>query len=249
MALTEDEITAIVAQLSKHASPGPPGPTGAAGVASVSLKLPTFWTADPEVWFAQVEAQFASRAPAIIVDLTKYNYVVSVLNNTTASEVRALVLNPPIAGRYNAIKAALIAAFGKTQAAKDKELLNLHGLGDRLPSALLRQMRGLNADTDTLFKALFLSQLRADVRRVLAGSATVSLDALALEADRITQAGESTPGVVSGVAGQQKQPSIDLCYFHSRFGKEARNCNGRPCSMAHLVKASTTASGNDQAGC
>jgi hypothetical protein len=163
MALTEDKITAIVAQLSKHASPGPPSPTGAAGVASVSLKLPTFWTADLEVWFAQVEAQFASRGPTIIGDSTKYNYVGSALDNTTASEVRALVLNPPIAGQYNAIKAALIAAFGKTQAAKDKKLLNLHGLGDRLPSALLRQMRGLNADADTLFKALFLSQLPADV--------------------------------------------------------------------------------------
>jgi hypothetical protein len=109
-------------------------------------------------------------------------------------------------------------------------------------------MRGLNADADTLFKALFLSQLPADVRRVLAGSATVSLDALALEANRITQAGESTPGVVSSVAGQQKQPSTDLCYFHSRFGKEAHSCDRRRCSMAHLVKASTKASGNDQAG-
>jgi hypothetical protein len=100
-------------------------------------------------------------------------------------------------------------------------------------------MRGLNADADTLFKALFPSQLPADVRRVLAGSATFGLDALALEADRITQAGKSTPGVVSGVAGQQKQPSTDLCYFHSCFGMEARNCNSRRCSLAHLVKAST----------
>ena len=30
-------------------------------VQAVSVKVPTFWTARPEVWFIQLEAQFASK--------------------------------------------------------------------------------------------------------------------------------------------------------------------------------------------
>ena len=68
------------------------------------------------------------------------------------------------------MKAALIRAFGKTQAEKDQALLGLNGLGDRKPSELLQHMQNLNADPATLFKALFLAQLPPNVRRILSTS-------------------------------------------------------------------------------
>ena len=53
-----------------------------APVQAVALKLPPFWTAQPAVWFQQAEAQFAIRG--IVAEQTKYYYVLSALDQTTA---------------------------------------------------------------------------------------------------------------------------------------------------------------------
>ena len=236
----------------------PAAPAAPAAVSSVSVKLPPFWTARPEVWFRQVEAQFATRSPAITVDLTKFNHVVAALDNATAGEVEAIILSPPRDDKYGALKAALIDAFGKTQAAKDMELLSLSGLGDRKPSSLLRHMESLNADPNTLLRALFLAQLLMEVCRVLAGSPTIDLKALAKEADAIMEAG-STGCSATGISALRKPAALpttttprELCFYHTKFGKEARKCTQQGCTMGHLVSstppAPPSASGNGQAG-
>ena len=218
----------------------------AAAVSAVSVKLPEFWPEDPEVWFIRVEAQLRSRS--VTQDQTKFDYVVASLDNSTAAEVKAVLLHPPTTNKYDAIKEALLGAFGKTQAQKDAELLNISGLGDRTPSALLRKIESLNNNADTLRRAFFLAQLPTQVRSILAIQDFATIQDLAKAADRIVEAQNLSHTVVSA-ASATRQPlrfhqtpvakpkpfrENFICSYHQRFGPEARNC--RPgCLFAKLL--------------
>ena len=127
-----------------------------AQVNAIAVKLPSFWQGNPEVWFRQVESVFATRNPAITTQETKFEYVIQALDNSTAERVQNIILDPP-ENPYDTMKATLIRAFCKTQAEKDQVLLSLNGLGDWKPPELLQNIKNLNADRSTLFKALFLA--------------------------------------------------------------------------------------------
>ena len=72
----------------------------------MSIKLPSFWPADLQVWFTQVEAQFSTRH--ITNRQTCFVYVVAVLAPEFATEVRDLLLAPLDTEPYNILKVQLI---------------------------------------------------------------------------------------------------------------------------------------------
>jgi len=75
-------------------------------VTVVQIKLPPYWPADPQVWFAQVKAQFTTRG--ITAQRTKFDYIISLLTPELTTEVRDLVLQPPDDTPYDKIKEQLI---------------------------------------------------------------------------------------------------------------------------------------------
>ena len=108
-----------------------PAPTASTGsgsasttVAAVSIKLPLFWPADPEVWFLQVEAQFATHG--IVSQKTQFDYVIISLSPEIATEVRDLLLKFPDDRPYDVLKAELIK---HTAASEENKLQQLLGGG------------------------------------------------------------------------------------------------------------------------
>ena len=178
-----------------------------AEVSAVSIKLPPFWPTDPNLWFAQVEAQFATRG--ISAELTKLNYVISSLSQEYAHEVRDILLRPPTVEPYTHLRAQLIARLSASAQKRIRQLLTDEQLGDRKPTQLLRSMQRLQSDTpldSDLLRELFLQRLPSNVRMVLASARDLPLEQQAKLADNIIEMATQPP-IAAVPTGYQSMPA------------------------------------------
>jgi hypothetical protein len=152
---------------------------------AVALKLPIFWTSQPQVWFAQAEAQFQIRG--ITADETKYYYVISALDQDTATRLLDLINNPPRADKYGELKDRLVSTFSPSKRECASRLLHMRPLGDSKPSALMDEMLALLGDHPPcfLFEQLFLERLPEDIRAQLVDATIDDHRELAKRADAL----------------------------------------------------------------
>ena len=219
---------------------------------AVALKLPTFWTAQPDVWFAQAEAQFNLRG--ITADDTKYYYVVAALDQDTATRVLDLISQPPDDNKYSTLKGRLIDTFGLNKRERASRLLHFRPLGDSKPSALMDEMLALLGDHPPrlLFEQLFLERLPEDIRIQLVDAKIKDHRQLAKRADHLWSSRDMESISLAENAIQRKPPSQKqskskapglvqesnrLCYYHRTFGEAARQCR-QPCTWSGNDKAS-----------
>ena len=254
--LKREEDSPAVARLDFSARSSPSSPTDDAGPRddppfSPPLKLPDFWEAQPDAWFLHAESQFVLRRVAD--DELRYHHVVASLSPTATAKLVGILSAPPATNKYSAIKAALLYAFGLSDAERADRLFALNGLGGRKPSELMSHMLDLvgSRGPEFILKQLFLRQLPASVRAALANCPADDFTAFAAEADKFYLEGrevgsESTFRTYASPArsrGGNKTPAAKmrgpLCFYHERFGERASKCVP-PCSF--------TGQGNAQAG-
>lgn len=230
------------------------------GINAATIKLPTFWSKEPDVWFIQAESQFTIRG--ITSDETKYHYLVSALDSVSAGRVRDVLKNPPATEKYKTLKDVLERTFSYSEEKRAASLLELPELGDTSASELMDKMLGLLGDHPPcfLFKHLFLRCLPEDVRATLVHSKIEDMRALALAADELIQ----VKGVSCSATFQRSSTSkkknysthekrnTDVCFFHRRFGKSAQKCV-LPCTFGKSTPITevtcATTSENESAGC
>ena len=251
-------LTAFTRAQSQTQAPAPaPAPGVIAGIETVdlvALKLSTFWTDRPSVWFRQAEAQFKLRK--ITVEETKFNHVLIALDNRTSGEVEHVIDNPDPVEPYSVLKAALLEAYEKTPLQKDREYNSIRSLGELTPSAMLRKMRRLRPAEEhgsQLFRFGFLRVSPLEVSNILVVLGDESLDELAKKADKIMDQRADAPGSVAAISppnsdlftrgevdalrqlvrpqGSSKPPGTSrsspestICRFHSKWGPKAFRC-------------------------
>lgn len=241
--------------MSTEATPSSAAAVAPPSVFAATVKLPDFWTHDPEPWFQHVEAQFHLRG--ITTDDTKYFHVVAALDSATTRRLMGLLRDPPNTGKYAALKTQLLQIYQLSDIERADRLLSLNGLGDSKPSELMENMLALlgSGDVSFLFTHLFLRQLPPQVRTGLATSPlirTKDYRGLAEEADRLLLASrqfavnavlpmkpDDVDSVEVAAVTERRRKESSLCFFHRRFGLKARRCV-QPCTFQQP--------GNERAG-
>lgn len=172
---------------------------------AANLKIPPFWHKNVKLWFVQVESQFYNAN--VINDNAKYHHVMACIESSVLEQISDLVVNPPTEDKYKALKERLITEYTDSEERQTKILLNELELGDRKPSALLREMRNLSNGKvdDVILKTMFLEHMPTHARSILAVSSD-TLSNMAVMADKIL---EITPIATVASAESSRDPTLD----------------------------------------
>lgn len=187
-------------------------------VNKVAAKIPPFWKEDLEIWFAQVESNFANSG--ITTDDTKFRAIVASLDGTILKQIKPAVVDPPTTGKYDNIKKHLLDKFDTPEQVKLRKLFSNLELGDRRPTQLLTEMRDLGGDSasEAVLYTLWIDLLPTSVVAVLEGS-TENIDGKAVLADKIMQALNRTTVAQTSIVASSDYPREQINSINQRIDK------------------------------
>ncbi|KYN42383.1 hypothetical protein ALC56_03197, partial [Trachymyrmex septentrionalis] len=170
-------------------------------------------------------------------DDVKYSAVIRHLDEATMITVTDILKNPPENDKYNRLKETLIARFTNSQEKQMRTLLLGIELGEKKPSQLLREMRALAGENaiESLLRILIyavqatLTNYQDTMQQLIKQMATLSIQIEKLtkqsrarsRSKSHTRSPDNTHDTATKDTGQ--------CYYHQRFGDQARKCTP-PCS-------------------
>ena len=168
------------------------------------FRITTFYATDVELWFNQIETQFALHQ--INDDDERYILTCAALSGEVASDVRDVLLQPFRSHKYESLKAILIERRGLTTSERVNKVISGERIGTDIPSRFLRRLQktagfGTKAVVGkAVIRQAFIRQMPASIRAHLATQPdSATLESLAVLADRALAAEEdveeSKPGV------------------------------------------------------
>ena len=214
------------------------------------VQVPPF-SYDVATWFLHLEAIWA--ASGDLTDQHQYLAVVRALPAEVALRLASFLAKPPAQDRYPAVKAALVAAFGRTRETYYAELDAVRFEGGR-PSALLARMAYLNeAAGQPLSEAmlqyrhtrLMPQPVQAQLAAALAASPAADyprlVDAVVEAHAAAPVASLSAPPCACGSSGPQQGPAPDAYAVHAMRAPAGPRPGGAPAVTEQRPVTSTDA--------
>ena len=169
------------------------------------FRIATFYASDVELWFNQMETQFALHQ--INDDDERYSLTCAALSGEIASDVRDVLLQPFRSNKYDSLKAILIERRGLTTPERVNKVISGEKIGNDIPSRFLRRLQktagfGTKAVVGkAVIRQAFIRQMPASIRAHLATQPdSATLESLAVLADRALAAEEDVEESKPGVA-------------------------------------------------
>ena len=169
------------------------------------FRIATFYASDVELWFNQIETQFALHQ--INDDDERYSLTCAALSGEIASDVRDVLLQPFRSNKYDSLKAILIERRGLTTPERVNKVISGEKIGNDIPSRFLRRLQktagfGTKAVVGkAVIRQAFIRQMPASIRAHLATQPdSATLESLAVLADRALAAEEDVEESKPGVA-------------------------------------------------
>ena len=169
------------------------------------FRIATFYASDVELWFNQIETQFALHQ--INDDDERYSLTCAALSGEVASDVRDVLLQPFRSHKYESLKAILIERRGLTTPERVNKVISGERIGTDIPSRFLRRLQktagfGTKAVVGkAVIRQAFIRQMPASIRAHLATQPdSATLESLAVLADRALAAEEDVEESKPGVA-------------------------------------------------
>ena len=103
------------------------------------FRIATFYASDVELWFNQIETQFALHQ--INDDDERYSLTCAALSGEIASDVRDVLLQPFRSNKYDSLKAILIERRGLTTPESVNKVISGEKIGNDIPAASAEDCR------------------------------------------------------------------------------------------------------------
>ena len=226
-------------------------------------KVPDFWEDRPEFWFRIFDAHLAHFTPT---EMKCFDALLPLLTPAARAVVYSVIRSPGNQP-YSKARQALLRHFGQTprQMARDLRDGN-RSLGEKLPTEFLDHVRGLVQDFNIFLEVVLLDALPKNARDAalqqdgvdamasaadlvvlenraaamgLRDGAVNSIDASFFEDVAPVQPAPplQAHASVAAVSKDMRPQPKDLCFIHSRWGKDAYKCaSPRFCRMKSIIR-------------